>query len=213
MKIDFDKFELHVLPLGPLETNCYILINKNDRAAAIIDPAEEADFIYSYLIKNSANCTYIILTHGHYDHIGALNKLADKLHASVAIHTEDKHMLQSAEANFSVLMGAACQYTGDIEELSDGDEIIIGDSKLKVIHTPGHTAGGICLYGDDFLLSGDTLFQLSVGRSDFPGGSSKALIDSIKNKLLILPPSTPVFPGHGPSTTIEKEHNNNPFLR
>jgi len=208
----FNRFTMEVLPLGPLETNCYILTETVSGQCVVVDPAEEAEFLISHMAAQSIQCRQIVLTHGHYDHIGALSALAEATGAEVAIHKLDHPMLLEPASNFSSLMGENYRYDKPVKLLSDGDTIAVGKAELRVLHTPGHTLGGICLLAEDFLLSGDTLFQLSVGRSDFPGGDASALIRSIREKLMVLPDSLPVFPGHGPATTIANEKRGNPYL-
>lgn len=213
MKQQFQDFSMEILPLGPLETNCYLLTEHVSRQTMVVDPAEEADFLISHLQALNTECVLIVLTHGHYDHIGALSDLAKATGAQVAIHQADHAMLLQPESNFSSFMGVQYKYEGETRLLQDNDTVSIGDKTIKVLHTPGHTPGGICLLADDFLISGDTLFQLGVGRTDFPGGNSQALIQSIQEKLLKLPEGLPVFPGHGPSTTIGNEKRGNPYLK
>ena len=213
MTLTFQQFTLEVLPLGPLETNCYLLHDRASDFSAVVDPAEEGDFLVSHLEEQNRHCDLIVLTHGHYDHIGALAPLAEATGAVVAIHAGDKPMLQSADANFSRFMGEETVYEGPIHELTDGEVVTVGQSSLRVLHTPGHTPGGICLLAEDFVITGDTLFQMGVGRTDFPGGSTATLMRSIATQLMVLPDDLPAFPGHGPATTIGKERRGNPFLR
>lgn len=204
------KFER--LSLGALQTNCYIVYDEKTKDTAVIDPGANFTRIKSYIETNGLNIKYIIVTHAHGDHIGALKELKDYSNATVCIHKEDSEMLKSKSKNFSGMMGGTgIEMTAD-KFIEDGETIEIGDAKLKIIHTPGHTRGGISIYCDKVLFSGDTLFQDSVGRTDLYGGSMAELIKSIREKLFILPDDTRVYPGHGPSTTILHEKKENSFV-
>jgi len=200
-----EKIVLKRIIVGILETNCYIVGDKATNEAIIVDPGDEADRIKYTLNKLNLTPIAIVNTHGHGDHIGA-NKDFD---LPIFIHQDDEDFLLDPEKNLSAEFGLSIVSPEASKLLVDGDIIELGSLKMEVIHTPGHTPGGICLKFEDFLLSGDTLFSLSVGRSDFEYGSADALIKSIKNKLLIFDDNTNVYPGHGPSTTIgiEKRHN------
>ena len=157
---------------------------------------------------------YIINTHGHIDHIGANRAIKDATGAKVLIHKNDAKMLTNAVSNFSFMMGRQVTSPPAEQFIDEGDIIKIGNTvELKVIHTPGHSPGGICLMTDNIIFSGDTLFYGSIGRTDFPGGSYRDLISNIKNKLLCYDDDVVVYPGHGPATTIGFERKRNPFLR
>ncbi|MDR1701337.1 MAG: MBL fold metallo-hydrolase [Sporomusaceae bacterium] len=201
------------LALGSLETNCYIVYCPTTLAAAVIDPGAEAGRILKEIAKNKLKLEKIILTHGHGDHIGALNEVREASGAAVLIHAEDAMMLTNANKNLSVFIGPGIVSQKADRLLADGDLIEIGELKLKVLHTPGHTKGGICLYAPDTLFAGDTLFAQSIGRTDFPGGSFEEIVKSIKEKLFTLPPETTVLPGHGPETSIAVEIKTNPFVK
>lgn len=204
------KFER--LSLGALQTNCYIVYDEKTKDTAVIDPGANFTKIKSYIETNELNIKYIIITHAHGDHIGALKELKDYSNATVCIHKEDNEMLKSKGRNLSGMMGGTgIEMTAD-KFLEDGEILEIGDTKLKIIHTPGHSRGGISIYCDRVLFSGDTLFQDSVGRTDLYGGSMTELIKSIREKLFILPDDTRVYPGHGPSTTILHEKQENSFV-
>lgn len=198
--------------VGPLQGNCYIIGCEETREAAVVDPGDEAQRILQRLKKQNLNCRYIILTHGHVDHIGAVGEVREATKAQVLIHTKDAKMLTSASHNLSFMTGPSLKFKEAERLLEDGDTIRIGKLTVDVIHTPGHTPGGISLKVGNYIISGDTLFESSVGRSDFPGGSHQQLINSIKQKLLVFPPQTIVLPGHGPATTIGRESKYNPFL-
>lgn len=204
------KFER--LPLGIYQANCYILHDEKTNETAVIDPGGDFSVIKSYIEANGLKVKYIILTHGHGDHIGALKELKNYTHAIVCIHREDQEMLKSSRINLTVLMGYPDISMKPDKLLEDGDILELGDTKLNIIHTPGHSEGGVCIYCEDSLFSGDTLFAGSIGRTDLKGGSFNEIITSIKDKLLVLPDDTAVYPGHGASSTIEIEKRKNPFL-
>ncbi|KJS11238.1 MAG: beta-lactamase [Peptococcaceae bacterium BRH_c8a] len=199
--------------VGPIEANCYIIGDEQTKEAVVVDPGAEGNRILSRLEKKGLQCKYIILTHGHMDHVGALNEVGEATGAQVMIHKADAGMLTSPSQNLSAFMGAKLKFKEADKLLEDGDKIQLGSITIEVLHTPGHTLGGICLKLDDKnIITGDTLFAGSVGRSDFPGGSHEQLINSIKTKLMTYPDDTTVYPGHGPSSTIGSEKKHNPFL-
>ncbi|BBB92877.1 MAG TPA: MBL fold metallo-hydrolase [Methylomusa anaerophila] len=201
------------MEVGQIGTNCYILCCEDTLEAAVIDPGGDAEEIIAVINREKLNVKYIINTHGHADHIAANSRIKSVTGAAVLIHADDADMLTSAQLNLSLYIGAGITCEPADKLLNDGDNIGIGHSKIKVIHTPGHTPGGICLLVEDTLFAGDTLFAESVGRTDFPGGSHSQLIQNIKNKLLTLPDEIKVLPGHGPATTIGRERKMNPFIQ
>jgi len=204
------------LILGDFETNCYVLRNSDKaRDCLIIDTGLDAGPLLDFLELNKLNPAALILTHGHADHIAGVEPLRKKSPTiAVYIHKLDAEMLTSAIRNLSVLSGTFLTTKKADNLVEEGDVINIIQIKLRVIHTPGHTPGGICLYSekDGIIFVGDTLFAGSVGRTDFPNGDMKQLIEGIKHKLLVLPDDTVVYPGHGPETTIGQEKADNPFL-
>jgi len=203
------------LVIGALETNCYLIACVKTKKAAVIDPGGEegTDLILNLLQKNNFNLKYIINTHGHIDHIAGNNSLKAKTEALLLIHRLDADMLVDANKNFSSLMGKEiCSPPAD-KFLEEGDEITLGILKLTVIHTPGHTPGGISLVLDNIVFTGDTLFAESIGRTDLPGGSYQDLQKSIKEKLLVLSDDTIIYPGHGPDSTIGEERRKNPYIK
>lgn len=203
--------DVYRLIVGFMESNCYI-INEGEEAI-IIDPGGEGELILDKLNELKTKVIYIVNTHGHMDHIGANKIIKDNTGAKILIHKKDAKMLTDGWLNLSaVFYEETVSYPAD-RLLEDGDDIEISNLKLKVIHTPGHTKGGICLLGDRFVFTGDTLFASGIGRTDFPGGSYKTLIDSITNHLLVLEETTIIYPGHGDSSTIGREKANNPFLK
>ncbi len=204
--------EFKRLPLGIYQANCYILNDENTKETAVIDPGGDFPEIRSYIEAKGLKIKYIIITHGHGDHIGALSELKDYSNAPVCIHREDSEMLKNSSKNYSAEMGGPQVNISPDRLLEDGDVLELGDTKLNIIYTPGHSRGGICIYCDGNLFSGDTLFACSIGRTDLYGGSFDEIIASIKEKLLVLPDETAVYPGHGPSSTILTEKKRNPFL-
>ncbi len=195
---------------GPLEINTYLLISKNK--ALVIDPGGDEKKICDMAQSKNATLEKVLLTHGHFDHIGAVSALK-KMGASVYIGKVDAEMLESNTKNLGKYFGMPVETCSADVLLSDGDEILLGDETIKVLSTPGHTLGGMCYLTSKGLFTGDTLFCSSIGRTDFPNGDFNVLINSIKQKIFILDDKTPVFPGHESETTIENEKNFNPFIK
>lgn len=204
--------QIVTLGVGQLGTNCYIVYEKDSRQAAVIDPGGNAEEILREIQQKELQVTAIINTHGHADHIMANTKLREATKAPLYIHSADAPMLLSARLNLSQFLGADFTCAPADKLLEDGAVIKVGEIVLNVAHTPGHTPGGICLIHKDVVFSGDTLFAESVGRTDFPGGSSSQLIESVKEKLLVLDDAVKVLPGHGSQTTIGWERAHNPFI-
>lgn len=198
---------------GPIGVNCYIVKDEATNEGIIIDPGGNAGEIIKAVSDEKMTVKYVVNTHGHSDHIGANTEVCQALNAKLLIHKADKDMLTDSKKNLSYFMGLNIISKMADEFVAHGDVIEFGTIKLKVIHTPGHSEGGICLYGENVLFSGDTLFADSIGRCDFPGGSEIVLIRSIKEKLMVLPDDTKVLPGHGPATDIAWERNHNPYLQ
>jgi len=202
------------LILGALETNCWIVGDDADGPRAVIDPGDEAPRILEELA--GAPVSHVILTHSHFDHIGAVGDLVAATGARLAAHVDDAASLASAETTGGAAFGFDHTAPAPDVLLADGDALEVGGVTIAVLHTPGHTPGGMCLLATDgtgaaHLFSGDTLFSGSVGRTDFPGGDSRALSRSIAQQLAPLDASTIVHPGHGPDTTIARESRLNPF--
>jgi len=203
---------LKTIPVGPLEANCYVVAEKENSPAIIIDPGDDPLEIKKILSEYKLSPAFIVNTHGHYDHIGA----DDEFGVPVYIHKDDSGMIENPRLNLSSLFSGPHKVNARLKLLEDKDKIISGNIEMEVIHTPGHTPGGISLLMykpvNKVLFSGDTLFQQGIGRTDLPGSSHRQLVDSIKNKLFRLADETVVYPGHGPSTTIGQEKQNNFLL-
>ncbi len=200
------------LAVGPLQANCFIVGCERTRQAAVIDPGDEADRILFALAERGLTVSHILNTHGHFDHVGANRRLKQSTGAPILIHALDAPMLRLL-ARTAAAWGMAAENSPDPDRLIDeGETVAVGDLRLQVIHTPGHTPGGVSFYADGCLFVGDTLFAGSVGRTDFPGGDFEALRRSIQEKLFRLPDEVRVFTGHGPETTIGEEKRTNPFV-
>ncbi|MBM3285568.1 MAG: MBL fold metallo-hydrolase [Candidatus Aminicenantes bacterium] len=198
--------------VGPLDTNCYLVFCRETLECAVIDPGAEAGRIFPVIAEFGLKPVLILNTHGHIDHTGANRDIKEKFNIPLCIHPLDRALLEKMQQfELSFFLGARESPPAD-RLLGDSELISIGKSDLRVIHTPGHTAGSISLLGDGILFSGDTLFCGGVGRTDLPGGSMRDLEESIKTKILTLPPETIVLPGHGPWTTVGEEKESNPFL-
>lgn len=200
------------IPAGIYAANCYIVYSENTKDGIVVDPGGDADHILETIEKNKLNINHIILTHGHGDHIGGVMELKNALNVNVMIHEEDAEMLRNGEINLSTTMAMGSVEIEPDKLLKDGDIIKFGDLEAEVIHTPGHTKGGICLKIEDILITGDTLFAGSIGRTDLSGGNYETIISSIKEKLMVLSDNIEVFPGHGGPSTIGRERVRNPFL-
>ncbi len=201
--------EICAIITGNLEVNTYLLKGSNGDAV-LIDPGEESQRLLDILSKNNLRLTHILLTHGHFDHIGAVADIKEKTGAKVAIHGEDERCLSSSTAALSVFVGEEIKPTSADIVLNDADSLTLLGEEFNVVHTPGHTMGSVCYLVNDNLFTGDTLFLESVGRSDFPGSSAKKLTESLKK---IKDYNCTVYPGHGPSTTMEHERAHNFFLK
>ena len=201
--------------VGPVSTNCYFLINEELRETVIVDPGENAGQIQSYLAENELKPVAILLTHGHFDHMMAAEKLRAAYGIKVYATAKEKELLNSSVLNLAKGFLRA-DYTMDADiYCKEGDEFYLAGCSIQVLETPGHTPGGCCYYipSQNMLFSGDTLFYRSIGRTDFPGGSFQELSKSIKEKLYVLPAETICYSGHGEVTRIGFEKEHNPYVR
>jgi glyoxylase-like metal-dependent hydrolase (beta-lactamase superfamily II) len=193
--------------------NCYIVIDEGSKQAIVLDPGENAPDIIDFILSESLEIKAILLTHCHFDHIGAVKELKERLDAPVVIPKGEEIVAGSTAYNLSAMFG--CPLTLEYDRtIDDGEELKFGSLSLKAISTPGHTPGGMCYYfaNEGIVFTGDTLFYMSVGRTDFPLGSYSQLMDSIKNKLFTLPYYVKAYPGHGEHTDIAYEKLNNIYV-
>ncbi len=202
----------HKLEVGIYGVNAYILGDEKTKEAVVVDPGGSSQEIQSLLRKEQLTLQGILLTHAHGDHIGGIEGLVKEWDVPVYVHEEDQYILRDAELNYSARMPMEATHFSDAKTLQDGDILDLGDLKIQVIHTPGHSPGGCTFLVEGCLITGDTLFKGSVGRTDLEGGDHEQLISSIKTKLLTLEKDFTIYPGHGPKTTLEEERRNNPFL-
>lgn len=199
--------------LGVCQTNCYFVYREGSSKVIFIDPADYGDQIFQAMKNNGFEVAAILLTHGHFDHIWGCSRLRQLTSAPVYAYEGEEDVLLSSDLNVSAGAGRACTVKANTL-LKDGEEVTIEDMTFKLIATPGHTQGSCCYYFEEanMLISGDTLFEESVGRTDLPTGSMSTLVRSVKDKLFELPDDVVVYPGHGDSTTIGHEKKYNPFI-
>ncbi|KYK24724.1 hypothetical protein AYK24_05805 [Thermoplasmatales archaeon SG8-52-4] len=207
------KLKVEPLIVGPLLSNCYIVYDDRLKEGVIIDPGDDAEIILEAVNELSINIKFLLATHGHFDHVGAVSPLKRALKAEFLAHKDDFFFIEDGQKS-------ARRWNIDIEQpvkpdrfIADGEKIKVGNFHLEVIHTPGHSPGGVSFLHDSMLFGGDTLFQGSIGRTDFRKGSFEDLSKSIKTRLYSLPDDTIVYTGHGPVTTIGEEKLYNPFVR
>lgn len=207
-----EKLQLEKINLGMIQTNCYLLINKDTKETIIVDPADEAAKLIRYITELQVKPVAIILTHGHYDHIGAAKEIAKHYDVSIYAGAEEEAMLLDGSLNLSGHMGNAITVRG-AKLLKDKEMLREAGFDLLVLHTPGHTKGGVCYYieAEKVLISGDTLFHENIGRADLPTGSLSMLVSSVKRLIAELPEDTAVYPGHEQATTIGHEKQYNPY--
>ncbi|MFA7404496.1 MAG: MBL fold metallo-hydrolase [Pelobacteraceae bacterium] len=202
------------ITVGPLSVNCYIVGCEQSREGIIVDPGGDVELIFSMVQHHGLKIQTVINTHGHFDHLGGNGKVLAAFGARLLIHHADAPML-GRSAEVARKYGLQGENSPDADAwLVDGMEIPFGTCRLKVLHTPGHTEGGCCLYFEDErkVITGDTLFADSIGRTDLPGGSHEQLLESIRSKLFTLPDDVIAYPGHGPQTTIGHEKRCNPYF-
>lgn len=206
-----------ILPTGALQCNCSVFGDETTREAIVVDPGDGADLtrLEEILHHHQLKVKAIVITHAHIDHIGAAAKLKAATGAPVYMNAADQPLYDHLDTQAQWLNMAAPERTGVDVHTRDGDTLACGATTMTLLHTPGHTQGSLCVFvpSEQLLIAGDTLFRDSVGRTDLPGGDSRMLLRSIKNKLLTLPEETRVVAGHGPDTTIGRERERNPFLR
>ena len=201
------------LAVGPIMANCFIVGCERTKSAVVIDPGDEANKILLSLAESNLTVKYILNTHGHFDHVGGNKQMKDATGADILIHAMDANMLEQLSVA-SMAFGLSVENSPPADRtIDEGDQITFGDITLNVLHTPGHSPGGISFYTDQIAFVGDSLFAGSIGRTDFPGGDYNTLISSIKTKLFPLGDDVRVYTGHGPATTIGQEKRMNPFLQ
>ncbi len=203
---------LRSLTTGPLDVNCYLVWCGSTGRAVVVDPGGDPSLILSAVRKERLEVTMLLATHGHFDHVGGVARLAAELGAPFSLHRDDLPVLHQGELH-AAHWGMPYERPPSPETLlRGGEELPIGRLRARVLHTPGHSPGGICLHLPGHVLTGDSLFAGSIGRTDLPGGSFEVLVSSIRKKLLTLPDETLVHPGHGPGSSIAAERAENPFL-
>jgi hydroxyacylglutathione hydrolase len=199
------------LVVGQLQTNCYVLESQGQ--ALIVDPGNEPERIIRFIKDINVTPTRIVATHTHFDHVLGVDGVRKATKAQFLIHPDDLPMLQSMQSRVRQFMGFEVPPPPKVDGyLKGGDSLMVGDEKIRVLHTPGHSPGSISLTGNGYVLTGDALFNQSIGRTDLPGGDLKTLIHSIREQLFKLDDHTTVYPGHGPETTIGDEKLANPFV-
>ena len=197
---------------GPIDANNYLLWDENSKEAVLIDCSDYREDILDFVKENDLAVKYILLTHGHFDHVLGVNEMSKALNAKVGVHIGDKVMLDNINEFARFFAFPHVEPPKADFYFEDNSELQFGSIKIRVIHTPGHTQGGVCYLIEDKLFSGDTLFRESVGRTDLFGGNFQELLDSVKNKLFKLDDNTTVYPGHGPATTVGHEKKYNEIL-
>lgn len=203
-----------ILPVGPLQCNCSVMGDEASREAIVIDPGDDIEDVLALVRKHNLQVKQIVVTHAHIDHVGGAMKLRAATGAPILLNQNDYDLLKMLDAQ-AAWIGVAPPGKVEIDQsLEQADQVQVGSLSARVLHTPGHTEGSVCLYfpAEKKLIAGDTLFAGSIGRTDLPGGSFKKIINSLHEKVLALPDETVVVPGHGPLTTIGEEREGNPFL-
>ena len=207
-----DRMRFSVMAVGPLAANCIVVWDPVSKEGIIVDPGGEPDILLGFMEKEGISVKLIVCTHAHFDHVGAVPEIRERTGAAIAVH-KDEMELYVGVADQAALWGYSLEPLPPADRLlEDGDRLEAGSVRLKVLHTPGHSPGGICLYGEDIVITGDTLFEGSIGRTDFYGGNHALMIKSLA-RLAALPLETVVLPGHGSTSTIGNELKNNPFYQ
>jgi glyoxylase-like metal-dependent hydrolase (beta-lactamase superfamily II) len=198
------------LVVGPLENNCFVIADEKSKECFVVDPGDEPDRIIDFINENNMKVKYIICTHAHFDHVGAVSEIKKETEAKLVIHGYDLNIYHSSR-DHAALWGFEIDPLPEPDLfVSEGEVLRIGGLRFEIIHTPGHSPGGICIYGEGILITGDTLFAGSVGRTDLPGGDVESLKQSFI-RLMALSDTVKVLPGHGPESTIGKERADNFF--
>lgn len=199
--------------VGILSTNCYLISNSETKQAVIIDPSMYSRKLREHIVNEGLKVEAVLLTHGHFDHIMGLDELLKDYDVPVYVHEDDKETINSVTLNLSRIYTGGYTFS-DAKYIKDGDVLSFAGYDFKVIHTPGHTPGGVCYYveSEGVLFSGDTLFQNSIGRSDFENSSTSDLVHSVRDKIFKLPDDVVVYPGHMGETTLEHEKKYNPYV-
>lgn len=204
--------QIEMITTGPIQENCYVVMDETTHDAVIVDPGDDAPRIVEAVERMGARPVSIVNTHCHFDHVGAVSALQSRYDIPFYIHPNDHEMLENASFTASNF-GMKIEQPRVDRFIREGETVAVGNSRLSVRFTPGHCPGHIILVGDGFALVGDVVFAGSVGRTDFPGTSWEVLSASIKRELLTLPDDTVLFPGHGPSTSVGRERRTNPYLQ
>jgi len=205
-----ETLNIDTIPVGSLMTNCYVVSYGGE--AMVIDPGDDAVIVISRVRMTRCALKYVILTHGHYDHIGATDLVLKELGGELLAGEDDAPMLLDPEKNFSSYMSTSFRVKSPFKTLKGGEKFDLGGREFSIIHTPGHSRGSISLHIDNHVFCGDVLFRESVGRTDFPGGDPDLLLESIKKGIFPLGEDVIVYPGHGDKTTVRHEKASNPFI-
>lgn len=203
---------LKTITAGPLGVNCYLIGCEKTKTGAVIDPGDDAPIILNTIKQNNLDIKYILLTHGHVDHLAHLTRLKAELNAQFLMHQEDAFLLKGLFAQ-ALMFGLPNPGSPKPDRfISDGEEIMLGNLKIKALHTPGHSPGSVTYFVEDRLFVGDLIFSGSIGRTDLPKGDYQTLIHSVQTKIFTLPDETIIYPGHGQETTVAQEKATNPFF-
>ena len=204
--------DVMTIAVGPIAQNAHIIWSKSDGRAVVVDPGEEGEKIYRRLSELGLTLEKILITHGHFDHVGGARFLKERTGADVCIHEADAGMMRNASVQAAMFgLGVPEPPAPDIF-LKDGDVVRLADQEIKVVHTPGHSPGHIAFVSRGMAFVGDLIFAGAIGRTDLPGGSFETLLRSVREKIFTLPPETILYSGHGPATTVGEEMRSNPFF-